>query len=86
MSGVQQGSILGPLLLLIYINDLDNNVTSNLLKFADDTKMFRKFSNHGDKQHLQNDIDKLIKWSKNGRCYSILGNVNANSHKTGTCM
>ena len=53
----------GPLLLLIYINDLDN-ITSNVLKFADYTKVFRKANSDGDKQHLQNDLDKLVKWSE----------------------
>ena len=46
--------------------------------------MFRKVNTGGDKQHLQNDLDKLVKWSKNGRCYSILGNVNAYIQDTGT--
>ena len=64
LSGVPQGSVLGPSLFLIYINDLDNNTTSNILKFADDTKVFRKVNTDGDKQHLQNDLDKLAKWSE----------------------
>ena len=59
LSGVPQGSVLGPLLFLIYINDLDNNITSSVLKFADDTKVFRKVNNDGGK-HLQNDLDKVI--------------------------
>ena len=63
-SGVPQGSLLGPLLFLIYINDLDDNITSNVLKFADDTKVFRKVDTDGDKQHLQNDLDRLVKWSE----------------------
>ena len=52
LSGVPQGSVLRPLLFLIYINDLDDNITSNLLKFADDTKVFRRVNTGGDKQHL----------------------------------
>ena len=62
LSGVPQGSVLGPLLFLIYVNDLDDNITSDVLKFADDTKLFRRVNNDGDKQHLQNDLDKLVKW------------------------
>ena len=64
LSGVPQGSVLGPILFLIYINDLEEGVTSKILKFADDTKLFRKIKGNGDKQQLQDDIDKLIKWSE----------------------
>ena len=65
MSGVPQGSVLGPILFLIYISDLDDSITSNVLTFADDTKLFRKVNTDGDKQHLQNDLDILV---RNGRC------------------
>ena len=42
LSGVPQGFVLGPILFLVYINDLEEVVTGSILKFADDTKVFRK--------------------------------------------
>ena len=88
MSGVHQGSVLGPILFLIYINDLDDSITSNVRKFADDTKLFRKVNTDGDKQHLQNDLDRLVKWSEKwqmlfnfGKCKCLHtghGNLNVN--------
>ena len=43
---------------------MDDNITSKVLKFADDTKVFRKVNTDGDKQHLQNDLDILVQWSE----------------------
>ena len=63
-SGVPQGSVLGPILFLIYINDLDDDITSKVLKFADDTKVFRKNKSDADRQHLQDDLNKLTEWSE----------------------
>ena len=61
LSGVPQESVLGPIL---FINDLEEGVTGNILKCADDTKLFRKTKEIGDKQKLQDDIDKLVRWSE----------------------
>ena len=55
---------IGPILFLVYINDLKEGVTGKILKYADDTKLFRKTKEIGDKQNLQDDINKLIKWSE----------------------
>ena len=64
LSGVPQGSVLGPILFLIYINDLDDDITSKVLKFADDTKVFRKSESDADRQQLQDDLNKLNEWSE----------------------
>ena len=61
-SGVPLGSVLGPLLFVIYTNDIDNAVdiiSCFLLKFADDTKGFRKVYNMADATKLQNALDNL---------------------------
>ena len=59
LSGVPQGYVLGPILFLIYVNDFDGTITSKMLKFADDTKVFRKIKSDADRQHLQDDLNKL---------------------------
>ena len=64
-SGIPQGSVLGPLLFVIYINDLPKVVDkgSFVYLFADDTKVFRKISSQTDRIQLQKDIDNLSDWS-----------------------
>ena len=47
-SVVPHGSVLGPVLFLIYINDIDDVVSSNILKFADETKLYRAITNQDD--------------------------------------
>ena len=50
LSGVPQGSVLRPILLFVYVNDLEEWVTDTIRKFADDTKLFRKTKEIGDKK------------------------------------
>ena len=62
-SGVPQGSVLGPLLFLFYINDLDTNIVSKMSKFADDTKLCHRVRNPDDITELQEVIIKLAEWA-----------------------
>ena len=63
ISGIPQGTVLGPVLFVIYINDLLDNITSGGLMFADDTKVFRHITSRDDALELQSDIAKLEQWS-----------------------
>ena len=62
-SGVPQGSVLGPVLFLIYINDLDEGVISEIGKFADDSKLGKSISSSADIRLLEDDLSKLEDWS-----------------------
>ncbi len=63
-SGVPQGSVLGPILFVIFINDLPQSITnSTVLTFADDTKVVSKVGTVTDITNLQLNLDKIIAWS-----------------------
>jgi hypothetical protein len=64
ISGVPQGSVLGPLLFLLYVDDIAPAVRSHILMFADDIKIWRPLVNSDDSIILQNDINTLQKWSE----------------------
>ena len=74
-SGVPQGTILGPLLFLLYINDIAYNLTSKVALFADDCVLSREVQTREDQLELQNDLTKLILWSNRWQMTFNPGNV-----------
>ena len=63
-SGIPQGSVIGPLMFIIYINDLPESVKSTIYLFADDTKIFKVLKTPEDKDILQSDLNKITKWTE----------------------
>ena len=61
-SGVPQGSIIGPLLFILFVNDLGSILESDKLMYADDLKIFRSVSSPLDSCALQQDVDRLLHW------------------------
>ncbi|KAK3104780.1 hypothetical protein FSP39_009959 [Pinctada imbricata] len=64
LSGVPQGTVLGPLLFLLYINDLPERTTSDARSFADDCLLYTPVKSRSDTETLQKDLDSLVKWEE----------------------
>ena len=61
-SGVPQGTVLGPLLFLSFINDLSSGITLEIRLFSDDCLIYREIKNTEDSAALQRDLDILRRW------------------------
>jgi len=64
LSGVPRGSVLGPLLFLLFVNDLPDWIKTNICMFADDTKIWTRISGIRNAESLQRDLDSLGSWSE----------------------
>ena len=63
ISGIPQGSVLGPILFIIFVNDMPEIVNTMIQMFADDTKLFWEIKDAHDRDQLQNDLKALEDWS-----------------------
>ena len=62
MSSVPQGTVLGQILFLVLISDIDNNTTSRVASFADDTRVTGGYKNEQDTKLIQQDLETIYKW------------------------
>ena len=74
--GVPQGSVLGPVLFFIFIDDLDEGLVSRILRFADDTKLISGVSSEEEEvDRLREDLRILFKWSEDCKWRSMSTSV-----------
>merc|ERR1711963_635569 len=64
ISGIPQGSVLGPILFLIYISDIGENLSTKALVYVDDTKIKQKVNSEEDVECFQKELEKLDEWAK----------------------
>jgi len=64
LSGVPQGSVLGPILFLLFVNDLPEWIKSEMQMFADDSKVRRRIKTMADGDALQEDLNMFVDWSQ----------------------
>ena len=72
-SGVPQGSVLGPVMFGVYVNDMVEGIDSYMNLFADDAKVMRRVKSEDDCMKLQEDLDKIDEWSRNWKMNFNLG-------------
>ena len=80
-TGVPQGSVLGPLFFLVYINNLQNNTTLNVINFADDRLLYTTFKKNTykrDNEYLNSQLKNVSRWLIDNR-------LKLNLNKTSTC-
>ena len=90
ISGMPQGSVLGPTLFLIYINDLGEGIDAKVRLFADDTILYKAIENIvADSESLQRDLNKLEKWEKEwqmkfnvDKCHHLIVSTKKKTHQS----